>query len=204
MSQEDSAPDRPSRGLSRRDLIKRGAIVGGVAVWATPVVSSIASTALAQPAGSGVPVQSTGSNISWFAVVAKCGSTYSTLVVSQGTILSCNNPPTNGDNSGAGSAWLTLVGGSASNSQGSCSVFGTPVVTDSGDTVTVSLAAGVAGCEIVGWVLHDGGCSSLQGSHTFSSLDTSTAPTNDSCQNPVGSSSGSSVTVHKPCSNCHA
>jgi hypothetical protein len=33
-------------GLSRRDLIKRGAVVGGV-VWAAPVVSSMASPAFA-------------------------------------------------------------------------------------------------------------------------------------------------------------
>ena len=34
-------------GISRRDIIKRGAIVGGTLVWAVPVVQSIGGTAFA-------------------------------------------------------------------------------------------------------------------------------------------------------------
>jgi hypothetical protein len=48
-----SEQDQDQTGLSRRSLIKRGAIVGGAAVWAAPVVQSFTSPAgAATPAGS--------------------------------------------------------------------------------------------------------------------------------------------------------
>jgi hypothetical protein len=34
-------------GISRRDLLKRGAVVGGTLVWAAPVIQSLAPSALA-------------------------------------------------------------------------------------------------------------------------------------------------------------
>lgn len=37
-----------SRGLSRRDLLKRGAVVGGL-MWTAPVIQSIRTPAYAQP-----------------------------------------------------------------------------------------------------------------------------------------------------------
>jgi hypothetical protein len=43
-------------GVSRRDLMKRGAIVGGTLVWATPVVQSLTTPAFAgTPAEPGCP-----------------------------------------------------------------------------------------------------------------------------------------------------
>jgi hypothetical protein len=51
MSHEDI---EANLGISRRDLIRRGAIVGGTLVWAAPVVQSIAPKALAQT-GQGTP-----------------------------------------------------------------------------------------------------------------------------------------------------
>lgn len=46
MSDEIDTPDQS--GLSRRDVIRRGAIVGGALVWTTPVVQSLAGPAFAQ------------------------------------------------------------------------------------------------------------------------------------------------------------
>ena len=42
-------------GIPRRTLIKRGAIVGGTLVWATPVIQSLSSPAHAQ-VGPGSPL----------------------------------------------------------------------------------------------------------------------------------------------------
>jgi hypothetical protein len=43
-------------GVSRRDLMKRGVVVGGTLVWATPVVQSLATPAFAgTPPDSGCP-----------------------------------------------------------------------------------------------------------------------------------------------------
>lgn len=38
----------PNGGVTRRDLVKRGAVVGGALLWATPIVQSIGPSALAQ------------------------------------------------------------------------------------------------------------------------------------------------------------
>ena len=39
--------EQPRDGLNRRDVIKKGAMVGGALVWTTPVVQSLAGPALA-------------------------------------------------------------------------------------------------------------------------------------------------------------
>jgi hypothetical protein len=44
---EGSGKNRET-GITRRELIKRGAFVGGTVVWATPVIQSVASPAMAQ------------------------------------------------------------------------------------------------------------------------------------------------------------
>jgi hypothetical protein len=42
-------------GLSRRDLLRRGAIVGGTLLWVAPAIQSIAPPAFGQEAGPGTP-----------------------------------------------------------------------------------------------------------------------------------------------------
>jgi hypothetical protein len=49
---EPSSTDS-SLGISRRTLLRRGAVVGGVLVWTPPVVITLASPA----AGAGTPVE---------------------------------------------------------------------------------------------------------------------------------------------------
>ena len=34
-------PSSPNRGITRRDLLKKGAILGGAVVWVTPIVQSV-------------------------------------------------------------------------------------------------------------------------------------------------------------------
>lgn len=45
--------DVPSGGLNRRDVLKRGAAVGGALVWTVPVVQSLASPAFAAGSSAG-------------------------------------------------------------------------------------------------------------------------------------------------------
>jgi hypothetical protein len=42
---------RRELGISRRELIRRGAIVGGTLLWATPVIQSLSPPAFAAPPG---------------------------------------------------------------------------------------------------------------------------------------------------------
>jgi hypothetical protein len=52
----DTLSDLESGGLSRRTLMKRGAVVGGAVVWATPVVQSLTTPAFAgTPTDPGCP-----------------------------------------------------------------------------------------------------------------------------------------------------
>lgn len=60
----------PSLGISRRDVLKRGAVVGGTLVWAAPAVQTISRAALAQD-GTGTP-QPNGGAISYVAMVLNC------------------------------------------------------------------------------------------------------------------------------------
>jgi hypothetical protein len=48
MTKKEHKPDLQSElGISRRDLIRRGAIAGGTLLWAAPVISSIRTPAYA-------------------------------------------------------------------------------------------------------------------------------------------------------------
>jgi LPXTG-motif cell wall-anchored protein len=53
---DDVRDDDPGRGLSRRDVLRRGAAVGGALVWTVPVVQSVTPSAFAagSPAVKGV------------------------------------------------------------------------------------------------------------------------------------------------------
>lgn len=57
-------------GLSRRSLMKRGAIVGGALVWAAPMVQTIA-----RPAFAATSPPPTPGGISFVALIINCGGT---------------------------------------------------------------------------------------------------------------------------------
>ena len=57
-----------SLGISRRTLLRRGAVVGGSLVWTVPVVHTLA----APSAAAGTPID----GISFVAVVVKCGDAH--------------------------------------------------------------------------------------------------------------------------------
>lgn len=47
MTEERDSGIRRELGISRRDLLKRGAVVGGTLIWAAPVIESLAAPAFA-------------------------------------------------------------------------------------------------------------------------------------------------------------
>ncbi|MGH2628928.1 MAG: hypothetical protein ACRDHY_20000 [Anaerolineales bacterium] len=63
-------PIDPDLGISRRALLRRGAIVAGTVAWAAPVVQSFTSPAAGT---TGSPVPGPG-NISYVAVLVRCGT----------------------------------------------------------------------------------------------------------------------------------
>lgn len=52
-SPSESHEARPQTGITRRDLLRRGALVGGTLIWATPVLQSLTPPAYAQYARCG-------------------------------------------------------------------------------------------------------------------------------------------------------
>lgn len=65
MTTPDHEPGTATPGVSRRDALKRGAVLGGALVWATPVVQSVTHPAFAQ---TGTPAPDDEVNISWAAL----------------------------------------------------------------------------------------------------------------------------------------
>lgn len=63
MAETTEAP----QGFTRRDMLRRGAVVGGTLVWATPAVQTVSRHALAQDGGT--PEPDDGEGLSWIAVV---------------------------------------------------------------------------------------------------------------------------------------
>lgn len=45
MAEHDGSVPREPSGISRRDLVRRGAVVGGTLLWAAPVIQSLAPAA---------------------------------------------------------------------------------------------------------------------------------------------------------------
>ena len=60
-------PSSPNRGITRRDLLKKGAVLGGAVVWVTPIVQSVGmGRAFAQTTSPCMPP------ISYIAMNVKC------------------------------------------------------------------------------------------------------------------------------------
>ena len=70
MSDDLSSTEVSSQlGMSRRDLIRRGAILGGTLVWAAPAVQTFARPAFGQDTN-GTPLE----GLSWVGAVVNCGT----------------------------------------------------------------------------------------------------------------------------------
>lgn len=109
--------DEGSAGLTRRHMLKRGAIVGGAAVWMTPAMEVLGvGRRFAQAASGGLPPTSTpttqatttttttgGKGISFVAFKFRCGGT-TYFVKLEGTTLSACQGPNSGENCGVDQA----------------------------------------------------------------------------------------------------
>lgn len=73
----------PQLGMSRRDLLRRGAIVGGTLMWAAPTVQALGPRAFASTTN-GTPRDCRA--ISYLAVVITNGETYQFKINADGTV----------------------------------------------------------------------------------------------------------------------
>lgn len=199
-------------GVSRRDLLKRSAVVGGALVWATPVVQSIGGSAMAGTSPGSLPSGTGGGTgcISFIGFVIDCSGTYYGYKVENAF---CND----GSQNLVPYTDTTKIGGPSGDKCDSYWQTLTANLTLASDTslshVTVDMSSNTisaaSGCTFYGWVLHDGGCSSFTGSgpngkytSCYSSVPGGT--TVDACGVAVGSTSSGSATFNKPCDSCTA
>ena len=136
--------------LARRDLLKRGALVGGAVLWTTPVVQSIGGTALATGGSAG------GQAPSYTLIVLKCGTnSYTRVVIGQDGKAECGGNIGNGPSqthavrmideqlAAFGKTWAGLSG-----------THCLPTFTSA--VVPAGLRIGHPGCTVVAWSVHDG------------------------------------------------
>jgi hypothetical protein len=149
----------PKGDLSRRGLLKRGAVLGGGLVWAVPTVQAIAPAALAQGTG-GSPVAGA---VSWVMVWFKAGGQYH--------LVKYENAPS------GYSELCTATKDNVSRNDVNCGKYfdvqqdkvngltrntGCPLGVTAGTNSLGQLVITVGGSlSIVGWVLHDGSCQAV-------------------------------------------
>jgi hypothetical protein len=101
----DEHPSEETSGLSRRQMLKRGAAVGGALVWTVPAVQSLSGTAFAQtisPGGEGCPE---GTDLHSFKIE-----------VNDGVVQGCVGPTAGEDNPAPGQSSCNFPGyGSGAN-----------------------------------------------------------------------------------------
>lgn len=95
-SLEGKVGEQSGQGITRRDLLRRGAVLGGAVVWTTPVVQTLGmGRAFAQTAS---PVENGGKDVSYAVISWQCDG--STLKVkwepgqglsTQGALPDCDN-----------------------------------------------------------------------------------------------------------------
>jgi hypothetical protein len=154
-------------GMDRRQLLRRGALVGGAVVWATPVVQSLSPAAYA----AGSPFDDGGNGApSWVMVWFKCGDSYHLVKYGQNASASCvTNTDTasndvNKPDAVDAKAALAAIFAKYGPYDASCPAGVVASISADSDLL---LNLSNSDCEIVDWFLHDGSCKDDEGSNKF-------------------------------------
>lgn len=164
---DENIPDGTLEGLSRRDMLRRSALVGGTVVWMAPAVQTLAAPAFA--AGSTAEENPPGA-ISYVIVFFACGSTYYRVKYSEATsgyTAAC------GEGASVGNVSNDEAGFGAGKYNDIVTALGNPTFATGCPDATFSAQADgdlqidLGGdCSIVGWLLHDGSCQAVAGGTT--------------------------------------
>jgi hypothetical protein len=182
---------RPEAGISRREMLKRGTVVGGAAVtaWAAPSVTTFGARAFA---AEGTEVPSPSGDVSWVMVWFRVGNTYHLVKYeggSSGYSQQCdatrNNVSRDGDE---GFLYFDAQQHKARKFTRNTACPDGVSVSSVDGRLQLTLAANV---EILGWVLHDGSCQKPPGGggpqfSRFRSVEFPYAVMGDSSSGTVG------------------
>jgi hypothetical protein len=152
-----------SAGMSRREVLRRGAVVGGVGAvaWAAPSITALGPRAFAQtgteePGGPGL--------VSWVMVWFRCGDDYYRVKYeggASGYTELCGAGRGNVSNDGPeGAQYYDIEEGRAA---GLNLVDGCPAGVSAGAADGLLRITIPETCSILGWVLHDGSCGNPTG-----------------------------------------
>jgi len=139
--------------ITRRDILKKGAIAGGVLVWAVPVVETLDMTAAYAGTKSKPGGNAQFQNFSYIAFDLLCGtSCYRMKLNSVGT----SDADCGTDFSAGSCGFKTVLQSCGAGQPGPGTGCGpVSVVQNADNSVTVSYGPG---CSITDWVVHQGQC----------------------------------------------
>jgi hypothetical protein len=167
----ENIPDGTHEGLSRRDMLRRSALVGGTVVWMAPAVQTLAAPAFAN--GSTSEENPPEGAISYVIVFFNCGGTYYRVKYSgttSGYTLACGDDASSGnvsdDEGGVGVTYYNTILSENSLTDASFS-DDCPTGASASTTADGSLQLTLSGCSIIGWLLHDGSCQAVDGTTKF-------------------------------------
>ena len=172
MEDSTTQPELGTPAVSRRDMLRRSALVGGALVWTAPAVQTLAAPAFAA-AGSDTPGEDQPEGaISYVIVFFKCGGTYYRVKYTgtdPGYTIACGDNAARGnvssDEAGIGYTHydniLTDLGLNDSSFSDDCPTGVAPTTLSNGN-----LQLSLDGCQIIGWLLHDGSCAAKANGET--------------------------------------
>lgn len=143
----------PDTGLSRRDMLRRTALVGGTVVWMAPVVQTLAAPAYAGSTAPGGPPPGNGETgaISYVVILGKCGGTY--YMRKYGDTGCGDDVSVSSDDATCTSGLAKLLVEAGANLASSCPPFGAGSDLGGG---TCDLTVTLGDCTLEGYLVHDG------------------------------------------------
>jgi hypothetical protein len=143
--------DEPSAGMDRRQLLRRGALLGGALAWTAPVVQSISPAAFAD----GSPIDGGGAP-SYTMLVMRCGTAYQSLKIEQDGSVECGVNGGNGPSQTHAKQMIDAQLATAAPGVTWASLIGDSCVLPDVDVTPAGLRVTHPGCAIVAWAVHDG------------------------------------------------
>jgi hypothetical protein len=139
-------------GMDRRQLLRRGALLGGALAWTAPVVQSISPAAFAD----GSPPTGGGGAPSYTMLVMRCGTSYQSLKIGQDGSAECGVSGGNGHSQRHAKQMIDAQLATAAPGVTWASLVGDTCVLPDLDVTPAGLRVTHPGCTIVAWAVHDG------------------------------------------------
>jgi hypothetical protein len=146
--------------MDRRQLLRRGALLGGALAWTAPVVQSISPAAFAD----GSPPNGGGGAPSYTMLVMRCGTSYQSLKIGQTGSVECGVDGGDGPSQTHAKQMIDAQLATAAPDVTWASLIGDSCLPTDVQVTPAGLRVAHPSCTIVAWAVHDGagnGCSKV-------------------------------------------